>query len=148
GVSERMLYLPEGDWYDFWTQERLAGRRELTRKVDLATLPLFVRAGAILPLDPPRQHTAQPTDEPPTVRVYSGRDGTFRWYGADGGSLDYVRGNFPWPGLAGNARERRLTIEPEDPAGHPPVDKTLVVEVIPGGQRLTARYTGRPVEIS
>ena len=47
--------------------------------MDLATLPLFVRAGAILPLDPPRQNTAEPTEEPTTVRIYSGADGVFRF---------------------------------------------------------------------
>jgi alpha-glucosidase (family GH31 glycosyl hydrolase) len=148
GPSERSLYLPEGDWYDFWTQERLTGRRELTRQVDLATLPLFVRASAILPLDPPRQYTAQPTEEATTVRVYPGRDGSFRWYDDDGQSLDYLKGKFTWTRLTWNDRERRLTIEPDGAPGYLPVDKTLVVELIPDGQRQTVRYTGRPVVTS
>jgi alpha-glucosidase/alpha-D-xyloside xylohydrolase len=148
GATERRLYLPEGNWYDFWTQERVAGGRELTRKVDLATLPLFVRAGAILPLDPPRQYTAQPTEEPTTVRVYSGRDGTFRWYDDDGESLNYVRGKFAWTRLTWTDRARRLTIQPDGAAGLLPVDKTLNIEVIPDGRRQTVRYTGQAVEIA
>lgn len=149
GASERALYLPEGDWYDFWTQERHGGRRNLTRKVDLATLPLFVRAGAILPLDPPRQYTAQPTDEPTTVRVYSGRDGLFRWYEDDGRTLDYLKGKFARTRLCWDDRVRRLTIEPEgDTEAFRPAPRTLVVEVLPEGRRQTVRYEGRRLEIN
>src|SRR5262249_26360259 len=148
GATERKLYLPEGDWYDFWTNERHAGRRELTRKVDLATLPLFVRAGAILPLDPPRQYVAQATDEPTTVRICSGRDGEFRWYEDDGQTNDYLKGKFAWTRLKWDDRARRLTIEPEGEGGnYRPADRTLVVEVIPGGKPQTVRYAGRHVEV-
>jgi alpha-glucosidase/alpha-D-xyloside xylohydrolase len=148
GATERVVYLPEGDWYDFWTQERHAGRRELRRKVDLATLPLFVRAGAILPLDPPRQHVAEGTDAPTALRVYSGRDGEFRWYEDDGRTLDYLKGKFSWTRVRWNDRAQRLTIAPEDTAARfKPDPRTLVVEVVPEGKRQTIRYTGRYVEI-
>ena len=46
-------------WYDFWTGARLEGGREITRAVDLATMPLYVRAGAIIPTGPVKQHTAE-----------------------------------------------------------------------------------------
>ncbi|MCI0460937.1 MAG: DUF5110 domain-containing protein [Gemmataceae bacterium] len=148
GATERTLYLPEGDWYDFWTNERHAGRRELTRPVDLATLPLFARAGAILPLDPPRQYTSQPTDEPTTIRIYSGRDGEFRWYEDDGSTLDYLQGKFVWTRVRWNDRERRLTIEPEgERSARPAVPKNLVVGVIPGGRQQAVRYTERRIEV-
>ncbi len=148
GASERKLYLPEGDWYDFWTNERHAGRRELTRKVDLATLPLFARAGTILPLDPPRQYVTQATDEPTTIRIYSGRDGEFRWYEDDGLTNDYLKGKFAWTRLKWDDQARRLTIEPADEGGTlRPAEKALTVEVIPGGRRQTVRYAGRRVEV-
>jgi alpha-glucosidase/alpha-D-xyloside xylohydrolase len=148
GVSERKVYLPEGDWYDFWTNERHAGRRELARKVDLATLPLFVRAGAVLPLDPPRQYVAQATDEPTTVRVYAGRDGEFRWYEDDGRTNDYQKGQFAWTRLKWDDRARRLSIAPEgETAGFAPPARTLVIEVIPGGKRQTVRYAGGAIEV-
>jgi alpha-glucosidase/alpha-D-xyloside xylohydrolase len=148
GATQRHLYLPEGDWYDFWTEERHAGRRELTRSVDLATLPLFVRAGAILPLDPVRQYTTQPTDEPTTIRVYSGRDGEYRWYEDDGMTLTYLKGKYAWTRLIWNDRDRRFTIEPEGEQGaFPSSTKTLVVELVPGSRRRTIRYTGERVEV-
>ena len=75
GATERKLYLPEGDWYDFWTDDKQTGKREMTRSVDLGTLPLFVRAGAILPLDPVRQYTAQATDEATLLRLWKEKRG-------------------------------------------------------------------------
>src|SRR5438874_709032 len=95
GATERKLYLPEGEWYDFWTNEKLAGKNPIVRiQVDLATMPLYVRAGAILPLDPGRQHVFEKTTEPTTIRVYPGRDGEFRLYEDDGKSLTYLKDIF------------------------------------------------------
>jgi alpha-glucosidase/alpha-D-xyloside xylohydrolase len=56
GATTRRIYLPKGAWYDFWTGERLEGGREITRQVDLETLPLYVRAGSLLPLGPVKQY--------------------------------------------------------------------------------------------
>jgi alpha-glucosidase/alpha-D-xyloside xylohydrolase len=147
GATERKLYLPEGEWYDFWTNEKQAGKRELTRKVDLATMPLYVRAGAILPLDPVRQYTAESVAEPTTVRVYPGRDGTFRLYEDDGASLDYTRGKFTWTRFKWDDAARRLTIEPDGEPGLAVGKRTFVVEVVGGGKPRPVEYTGRRVEV-
>ncbi len=116
--------------------------------MDLATLPLFVRAGAILPLAPPRQYVTQRTDEPTTIRIYSGHDGQFRWYEDDGRTLDYLNGKFAWTRLHWNDRARRLTIEPEGTTTFQPGPRNLTVEVLPEGKRQTIRYTGRRLEIN
>ncbi|HKB02692.1 MAG TPA: DUF5110 domain-containing protein, partial [Gemmataceae bacterium] len=116
GATERKLYVPEGDWYDFWTSEKVAGKREVTRKVDLATMPLYVRAGAILPLDPVRQFTAQPVSDPTTLRIYPGANGTFTLYDDDGRSLGYRDGSDAktvWIRLQWDDKARRLTVEPD-----------------------------------
>jgi alpha-glucosidase/alpha-D-xyloside xylohydrolase len=146
GATERTLYLPEGEWYDFWTNEKQAGKREVTRKVDLATMPLYVRAGAILPLDPVRQYTSQAIDEPTTIRVYPGRDGEFRLYEDDGKSLEYTRGKFTWTRLKWDDKAKRLTIEPDGDAGFPLGARTFVVEVV-GGKTQTVKYEGKRVEV-
>ena len=57
GATNRRLYLPRGAWYDFWTNARAEGGREIDRAVDLETTPLYVRAGAIVPMGPVRQYT-------------------------------------------------------------------------------------------
>src|SRR5262249_21794251 len=117
GMTERKLYLPEGDWYDFWTNEKQAGKREVVRKVDLATMPLYVRAGAVLPLDPVRQYTAEPTTESTTIRVYPGKDGDCRLYDDDGTSLGYTKGQFTRTKLTWDDKARKLTIEQDGTAG-------------------------------
>jgi alpha-glucosidase/alpha-D-xyloside xylohydrolase len=116
GVTQRQLYLPEGDWYDFWTNEHCTGKRTVTRSVDLATLPLFVRAGAILPLDPVRQYTAQPVTAPTTLRVYPGSNGDFTLYDDDGQGLGYRDGSDSktlWIQFRWDDATRRLTIAPD-----------------------------------
>ncbi|MEX1010957.1 MAG: TIM-barrel domain-containing protein [Balneolaceae bacterium] len=111
-ATERALYLPEGLWYDFWTGEPVDGGREIVRQVDLATLPLYVRAGAILPLDPVRQYTSQEVDEPVVFQIYAGADGSMTWYRDDGESLDYQDGGYSKTRIQWSDESRELTIEP------------------------------------
>jgi alpha-glucosidase/alpha-D-xyloside xylohydrolase len=87
GAKSHRAYLPVGRWFDWWTGEKLAGQRWIERPVDLTTLPLYVRAGAIVPLDPVRQFTAQTVTEPTMLRVYPGANGAFTLYDDDGQSL-------------------------------------------------------------
>jgi alpha-glucosidase/alpha-D-xyloside xylohydrolase len=147
GATQRKLYLPEGDWYDFWTNERQAGKREVVRKVDLATMPLYVRAGAVLPLDPVRQYTAEPTTEPTTIRVYPGQNGECRLYDDDGTSLGYAKGQFTRTKLTWDDKARKLTIEPDGAAGYPLGDRKFVVEVVGGRESKPVTYTGKRVEV-
>lgn len=63
-ADAREVYLPEGIWYDFWNQQPHTGGRTVTRKVDLGTMPIYVRAGTILPVDPIRQYTANRSISP------------------------------------------------------------------------------------
>jgi alpha-glucosidase (family GH31 glycosyl hydrolase) len=145
-ATERKLYLPEGDWYDFWTNEKHTGKRELTRKVDLATMPLYVRAGAILPLDPVRQYTGETTQEPTTIRIYPGRDGSFRLYEDDGASLDYTKGKFTRTRLKWDDRAKQLVIEPDGESGFAVGERTFVVELVGAGKPQTVKYAGKRVE--
>src|SRR5262249_35151895 len=117
GVTARRLYLPEGTWYDWWTGKATTGKQWIERAVDLATLPLYVRAGAIVPLDPVRQYTAQPVTEPTTLRVFPGANGAFTLFDDDGQSLGYRDGSDPktiWLRLRWDDADRRLTVEPEE----------------------------------
>jgi alpha-glucosidase/alpha-D-xyloside xylohydrolase len=144
GAESRRVYLPEGRWYDWWTGEEHAGGRTITREVDLATLPLYVRAGAIIPLDPVRQYLEQPVTEPTTIRVYTGADGHFRWYEDDGRSQDYLGGQFSWLHLTWNNTSRRLTLTRDSTTGTlPPTPRKLVVELHPAGTKREVDFDGR-----
>src|SRR4029453_14713810 len=118
GAAARSLYLPKGDdWYDWWTNQRSRGGDEVIAKVDLATMPIFVGAGAIHPPHPIPQSTSQAVPEPTTLRVYRGADGQFTLYDDDGISQEYLSGRGTWTRIAWNDRTRQLTIEPGAPEG-------------------------------
>ena len=148
GATTRDVYLPEGAWYDWWSGEKELGPKTVSRKVDLETMPIYVRAGAIIPLDPVRQYVMQPVTEPTTIRVYSGARGQFRWYEDDGVSQEYLTGKFAWTNLDWDDRTRRLTIERDATAGTfelPP--RKLVVELLPQRQSKEIDYDGRRAEV-
>jgi alpha-D-xyloside xylohydrolase len=92
GRTSREVYLPAGtDWYNFWTNERLHGGQSITASAPIDTLPIFVRAGSILPLGAP----VLSTDEKQAiaqVRVYPGADGEFTLYSDDGQTYAYESG--------------------------------------------------------
>jgi len=149
GATSRRVYLPAGDWYDWWTGERSGGRRTVTRTVDLATMPIFVRAGAILPVDPVRQYTAQPVTEPTLLRIYSGANGEFTLYEDDGISQDYLNGRGSWIRLAWDDAAGELTLSPGAPAGSTDVvvPRTFRVLLLPRGEQREVRYTGSTARI-
>jgi len=109
-ASTRRLYLPRGSWFDFWTEERIEGGREIDRSVDLATMPLYVRAGTVLPLGPIKQYTDEPVDGPLTLIVYPGAEGSSTLYEDDGKTFDYRRGAWMRLSLTWRDRDRRLTL--------------------------------------
>ncbi|HEX2326808.1 MAG TPA: TIM-barrel domain-containing protein, partial [Chloroflexota bacterium] len=96
GATHWPLYLPAGEWYDFWTHERLVGGRGVSRSTPLESLPLLVRGGAVLPCGPVQQRTDErPLDEL-TLLVYPPAEGQSEGqavlYEDDGRSQTYGRG--------------------------------------------------------
>lgn len=141
GVTERKLYLPRGKWFDWWTGEAREGGREITRTVDLATLPLFVRAGAIIPLDPVRQFTAQAVTEPTELLIYPGADGEFTLYDDDGHTLDYLKHDGSRIRTTWNDAARTLTLEPANDAARK-VRRSFKVRVMPREESTTVEFRG------
>ncbi|HSJ52704.1 MAG TPA: TIM-barrel domain-containing protein, partial [Anaerolineae bacterium] len=91
GQRSRRVYLPGGPWYDFWSDRRLSGEVEV--EAPLERMPLFVRAGSVLPLGPVLQHTGQWPPEALQLHIYPG-NGESWLYEDDGHSLDYRSGKF------------------------------------------------------
>ncbi len=115
-AASRRVYLPPGAWHDWWSGEKLDGQRWIERPVNLETMPIYARAGAIIPLDPVRQYTAQPVTEPATLQVYPGADGTFDLYDDGGQSLGYRDGSDPemiWIRIHWDDAAHRLTLQPD-----------------------------------
>src|SRR5262249_37760131 len=132
GLDKRDIPLPDGGERARVRGED-AGGRTITRQVDLGTMPLYVRAGAIIPIDPIRQYTAQPIAEPTTLRIYSGADGEYTLYADDGISQEYVAGRGTWIRMTWNDRVKRLTLEPGAPKGatNLPTKRTFRVQLLP-----------------
>lgn len=92
GATSRQVYLPEGaDWYNFWTNERVKGGQTITVQAPIETLPLFVRAGSIVPLGSPVENTHQ-AQTISKLRVYSGADASFTLFSDDGTTYAYEKG--------------------------------------------------------
>lgn len=104
-------YLPKGaDWYDFWTNQRFAGGEWVTRQAPLDILPLYVRAGSIVPMGPEVQYATQALEAPYEVRIYPGADATFTLYEDDNETYAYEKGERATYNLVWNDRARTLTI--------------------------------------
>jgi alpha-glucosidase/alpha-D-xyloside xylohydrolase len=147
GATSRRVYLPRGAWYDFWTSERVEGGREIKRAVNLETMPLYVREGSILPLGPVKQFTGERIDEPLSVSIYPGADGSFLLYEDDGASFNYRKGD--WTGIQMEWNDAR---------------KILGLQLAPGSRLLTSSsrgftikmvgtsrsvaFDGRPIQVS
>jgi alpha-glucosidase/alpha-D-xyloside xylohydrolase len=149
GATSREVYLPNGDWYDWWTNDKQTGGRTVTRQVDLATMPLYVRAGAIVPVDPVRQYTAQPVGEPTTLKIYTGADGEFTLYDDDGATQQYVERRGTWIRITWSDRAKRLTLEPGTPKGATGLATTrrFRVRLVPAGATKDVEYTGARVQL-
>ena len=146
GATSRQLYLPRGAWYDFWSGEQVEGGREITRPVDLETLPLYVRAGSILPLGPVKQHVYQQSEEPFELRVYPGADASFHLYEDDGRSFNYRRGE--WMGMECAWNESRHSLSLHLAQGSkmlPPLMRKLTIRVSEASKEV--EFKGQPIEV-
>ena len=84
GSTKRSVYLPEGEWFDFWTGEKHLGKQRFVLETPLDRIPLFVKAGSILPLAQPTLHTEDPESWVLAPRVYGERARSFTLYEDDG----------------------------------------------------------------
>ena len=109
-ARSRTVYLPPPTWYDFWTGKRLAGGRTMEASAPYDRIPLYVRAGSILPVGPELQYADEKPADPITLVVYAGADGRFSLYEDDGASYGYERGQFARIPLRWDERSRTLVI--------------------------------------
>jgi alpha-D-xyloside xylohydrolase len=110
-ARSRPVYLPAGaDWYDVYSGERRAGGAEITAAAPLDRMPLFVRAGSIIPTGPTIQHTGEKPDAPLTLLVYPGADGAFSLYEDDGLTNAYAKGAYARVPITWDERKRVLTL--------------------------------------
>jgi hypothetical protein len=147
GARERVVRLPAGAWYDYWTQERLQGGREIAAAADLSTLPLYVKAGSIVPLGPVKQFATEKVDAPLDVYVYPGADGRFSLYEDDGVSMDHTRGVFSLIEMVWHDASRSLSLKlAEATRMHSFTTRSLVLHLVGGPQAKTVTFDGTPLQ--
>ncbi len=130
GATEREVYLPKGQWFDYWTGQRHEGGTRIRMPVTLASIPIFVRAGAVLFSQPVVQHTGEMPGQPLRIRVFPGppRDATL--YEDDGETLEYTKGQSSLRRVKYDAADRAHTVEIGAPSGsYRPAPRSLEVSI-------------------
>ena len=93
GATSRSVYLPAGTWYDFWTGSTATGGTKVTADAPLSKIPLYVKAGSIVPMGPNIQYATQSID-PLEIRIYKGANGSFTLYEDEGDTYNYETGQY------------------------------------------------------
>jgi alpha-D-xyloside xylohydrolase len=141
-------YLPKGaTWYDFWTGKQFKGGQTVTLQTSLETVPMFVRAGSIVPLGPEMQYVGEKAWDNLEMRVYPGADGTFTLYEDEGDSYNYEKGVHSTITFLWNDKSRTLTID-ERKGEYPGMLKSRrFTVVLPNGNSQTIDYDGQQKQI-
>jgi alpha-D-xyloside xylohydrolase len=92
GATDRQMYFPSATWYDFWTGSRIKGESAKDVNAPINRMPLYVRAGSIVPVGPELQYATEKPADPLEVRVYRGADGSFTLYEDENDNYDYEKG--------------------------------------------------------
>ncbi len=110
-AMSRKVYLPEdkGGWYDFWTGSKNAGGRTIETPAPIDIIPLFVRAGSIIPMGPYEQYASEKND-PIELRIYSGADGMFTLYEDENDNFNYEKGKKATIRFSWDEKSKTLTI--------------------------------------
>jgi alpha-D-xyloside xylohydrolase len=93
GATSRSVYLPAGTWYDFWTGSTTAGGTTANASAPLSHIPIFVKAGSIVPMGPSIQYATESID-PLEIRIYKGQNGSFVLYEDEGDTYNYESGKY------------------------------------------------------
>jgi alpha-D-xyloside xylohydrolase len=106
----RRLYLPQARWYDFWTGSSIDGGHAVDATAPLERIPIYLRAGSIVPMGPDEEWSDQKPADPIELRVYPGADGDFTLYEDEGDTYNYERGVYATIPLHWDDAKRSLTI--------------------------------------
>ncbi len=110
-IKSRELYLPAGtDWIDFWTGEKLKGGQKVSKASPIDIMPLYVKAGAILPIGPKVQYATEKPWDNLEIRVYEGANGEFTLYEDENDNYNYENGAFSTITFNWDNAKKALTI--------------------------------------
>ena len=109
-ATSRRVYLPDAKWYDFWNGVSVHGKREITAEAPLDELPLYIRAGSIVPFGPAVEWSTEKPADPIELRIYRGADGEFTLYEDENDNYNYEKGVHATITFRWDDAKRTLTI--------------------------------------
>ena len=146
-VKTAVKYLPKGaDWYDFWTGKRYRGGQSLTLETQFDRVPMFVRAGSILPMGPAMQYIGEKKWDDLELHVFPGADATFTLYEDEGDNYNYEKGVYTTITMKWSERTRTLTIGERKGSYPGMIEKRQFTVITPDGRQQKVEYAGQAVE--
>jgi len=129
-VKSQEVYLPANHtWFDFWTGEQIKGGQLIKKETPIDVLPLFVKAGSIIPMGPFQQYTSEKDMKSIEIRIYPGANGTFTLYEDENDNYNYEKGVHSTIELKWNDKAKTITIEARK-GSYPGMLKDRVFNVI------------------
>jgi alpha-D-xyloside xylohydrolase len=158
GIKEWKVYLPETTaWYDFWTAKCYTGGQTIMTDAPLEKIPVFVKAGSIIPMGKFIQYTSEKPADTLEIRVYTGADGRFELYEDEGDNYNYESGRYAIIPFAWSEKNQTLTIEKRQGDFDGLLGKRVFTIVWVNESKgtgiekdlgdITVKYSGRKVEI-
>ena len=148
-VKTAVKYLPKGAvWYDFWTNKSFKGGQSVTLETQLDRVPMFVRAGSILPLGPEMQYVGEKAWDNLEIRVYPGANGSFVLYEDEGDNYNYEKGVYSTITFSWNDKVRKLTVGARQGEFPGMLKSRKFMVVLPDGRQQEINYDGTECVIS
>ena len=144
----KKIYLPKGaEWIDYWTGEKYNGGQTVECKFTIGELPLYVRAGSIVPTAPVTEYSAAQLDKDFTITVYPGKDASFLLYEDEGDGYNYEKGAFSEIPLTWDEQSHVLTIGGRNGSFDGMQSSRSFLVRLYGGESKTIKYSGMPVKV-
>lgn len=142
------VYLPAGAvWYDFWTNEKYDGGQEIKKETTIDVIPLYVKAGGIVPMGPKVQYATEKPWDNLELRVYAGADGFFVLYEDEFDNYNYELGAYTEIPIVWNNASRQLTIGVRKGAYKGMLNNRKFTVVLQDGTRKVVNYNGKKVSV-
>lgn len=142
------VYLPAGtSWYDFWTNEKINGGQEITRVTTIDMIPLYIKAGAIIPMGPQVQYATEKKWDNLDIKVYPGANGSFTLYEDEFDNYNYEKGAYTEIEFVWNDTSKKLTISNRKGSYKGMLQDRKFTVVLPSGAKKVVNYNGKKTEI-
>ena len=142
------IYLPAGTlWYDFWTNEKHEGGKEITKETTLDVIPLYVKAGSIIPVGPQVQYATEKPWSHLELKVYAGANGNFILYEDEFDNYNYEKGAYTEIPISWNNASRKLTIGARKGAYEGMLKNRKFTVTLQDGTQKNVDYNGKAISV-